>query len=130
MLGEIPEGAVARSFAHTSVFVASAMARRSVWRGLPRRQFLAGVCGLLGWTMLHGCTAPAIRNQSPEDEELESNTHLVGEYAVPFGMVIQKVEGIALVNGLPGTGAIAPPRRNATRCCAICKRAACPSRRA
>lgn len=82
---------------------------------LPRRQVLAGMCGLIGVSMLGGCTAPAIRTQSPEDEELESNTHLVGEYAIPFGMVIQKVEGIALVNGLPGTGGDCPPssQRNA-----------------
>ncbi len=80
-----------------------------------RRRLLAGMCGLFGWTLLGGCTAPAIRLQNPADEELESNTKLVGEYAVPFGMVIQKVEGIALVNGLPGTGGDCPPspQRNA-----------------
>jgi len=106
---------VASSFAHSLTIHSSAFARRSVWCGVPRRQFLASMCGLVGWTMLSGCTAPAIRTQSPEDEELESNTHLVGEYSVPFGMVIQKVEGIALVNGLPGTGGDCPPspQRNA-----------------
>jgi hypothetical protein len=82
------------------------------WR-LPRRTFISGLCGFLGWTMLGGCTTPlAFRSQSPELEEeaeIEADTKLVGNYAIPFGMVIQKVEGLALVTGLPGTGGDCPP---------------------
>lgn len=78
-----------------------------------RRSFLSGLCGVVGWTLLGGCTTPlSFRSQSPEadeEEELESDTKLVGDFAIPYGMVIQKVEGLALVTGLPGTGGDCPP---------------------
>jgi flagellar basal body P-ring protein FlgI len=47
-----------------------------------------------------------MRSQSPEDfsELLESNTRLIGEVARPFGHGYVKVESVALVTGLNGTG--------------------------
>ncbi|MEX0978593.1 MAG: flagellar basal body P-ring protein FlgI [Pirellulales bacterium] len=61
------------------------------------------VCGLLScW----GCAAPALRSQSPEEFAgvLESKTRLVGEVARPFGDKYVKVESMALVTNLDGTG--------------------------
>jgi flagellar basal body P-ring protein FlgI len=55
---------------------------------------------------LSGCAAPALRSQSPEDfsETLESKTKLIGEVARPFGHTHVKVESVALVTELDGTG--------------------------
>jgi flagellar basal body P-ring protein FlgI len=60
-------------------------------------------CSLLA---LSGCAAPALRSQSPEDFAglLESTTKLVGDVARPFGHTYVKVESVALVTGLDGTG--------------------------
>ncbi len=73
---------------------------------MPCRAWL--VCGLLA---LCGCAAPALRSQSPEDfsQVLESSTKLVGEVARPFGHTYVKVESVALVTGLDGTGGDPPP---------------------
>ncbi|MGE3809704.1 MAG: flagellar basal body P-ring protein FlgI, partial [Gemmataceae bacterium] len=73
---------------------------------MPCRAWLA--CGLLA---LCGCAAPALRSQSPEDfaQVLESSTKLVGEVARPFGHTYVKVESVALVTGLDGTGGDPPP---------------------
>ncbi|MEX0675563.1 MAG: flagellar basal body P-ring protein FlgI [Pirellulales bacterium] len=61
------------------------------------------VCGLLACS---GCAAPALRSQSPEEfvGVLESKARLVGEVARPFGHTYVKVESVALVTGLDGTG--------------------------
>lgn len=61
------------------------------------------VCGLLSCC---GCAAPALRSQSPEEFAgvLESKTRLVGEVARPFGDKYVKVESVALVTNLDGTG--------------------------
>ncbi len=55
---------------------------------------------------LTGCAAPALRSQSPESlsSSLESSTRLVGEVARPFGHTYVKVESVALITGLDGTG--------------------------
>ena len=61
------------------------------------------VCGLLSCS---GCAAPALRSQSPEEFAgvLESKTRLVGEIARPFGDKYVKVESVAMVTNLDGTG--------------------------
>lgn len=64
-----------------------------------------------GLLALVGCAAPALRSQSPEDlaELLDSDTTLIGEVARPFGHEYVKVESVALVTGLDGTGEDPPP---------------------
>ncbi len=64
-----------------------------------------------GWLALllllcGGCTAPALRSQSPEEfsEAVESRTHLIGDYARPFGNTHLKGESVGLVTGLANTG--------------------------
>lgn len=61
------------------------------------------VCGLLA---LSGCAAPALRSQSPEDlsEALDSKARLIGDVARPFGDRHVKIEAVAIVSGLDGTG--------------------------
>lgn len=107
---QFSEGAVANPFPNIPL---NQNVPPAEWR-LPRRGFITSVSGLLGWTLLSGCTSPfSFRSQSPEEEdekkELEFDTKYVGDFAIPFGMVIQKVEGLALVTGLPGTGGDCPP---------------------
>jgi len=55
---------------------------------------------------LAGCAGPALRSQSPEDisEAIDSKTRLVGDVARPYGNNYIKVESVALVTGLSGTG--------------------------
>jgi flagellar basal body P-ring protein FlgI len=66
------------------------------------------LCSVLA---LGGCATPALRSQSPEDfsELLESSTKLIGAAARPFGHTYVKVESVALVTGLDGTGEDPPP---------------------
>lgn len=61
------------------------------------------VCSLLVFT---GCAAPALRSQSPEDlsEALDSKARLIGDVARPFGDRHVKIESVAIVTGLDGTG--------------------------
>lgn len=59
-----------------------------------------------------GCAGPAIRSQSPEVEallSLEANTKLVADYAAAWGIDAQRIERVALVTGLAGTGGDSPP---------------------
>lgn len=69
----------------------------------PCHKWLA--CGLLA---IAGCAAPALRSQSPEEFnaalEVESKARLIGDVARPFGHTHVKVESVALVTGLDGTG--------------------------
>ena len=61
---------------------------------------------------LTGCTTPAIRSQSPDNEELPEipeTTQLVEDLARPTGLKTLAVEGIGLVVGLDGTGGDPPP---------------------
>ena len=54
-----------------------------------------------------GCAGPALRSQSPEEELdafVESNTRLVGDVAKPYGNTWVRIESVALVTNLPGTG--------------------------
>jgi flagellar basal body P-ring protein FlgI len=71
-----------------------------------RRAFLAACL-----TTLTGCSALAVRSQSPEDEveKIGSTVRTVGDLAVPFGMNSIAVEAVGLVSGLPGTGSDPPP---------------------
>ncbi len=62
---------------------------------------------------LAGCTTPAVRSQSPEDHlSVETQTKLVGDLASPFGMNWIKVEQVALLTGLAGTGSDPAPSPN------------------
>ena len=71
-----------------------------IWGGL-----LALACGC--WL---GCTGPAIRSQSPENEPPEQpEIELIGDLARSYGMDYVKVEGISLVSSLKGTGSDPPP---------------------
>src|SRR5262245_35031926 len=66
-------------------------------------------CGMLA---LAGCSERILRAQSPEDEadkKIESETKLVGDVAVPFGMQPMEVEAVGLVTGLDGTGSDPEP---------------------
>lgn len=59
-----------------------------------------------------GCAGPAIRSQSPEVEallSLEADTKLVADYAAAWGTDTQRIERVALVTGLAGTGSDPPP---------------------
>lgn len=59
-----------------------------------------------------GCAGPAIRSQSPEVEallSLEADTKLVADYAAAWGTDTQRIERVALVTGLGGTGSDPPP---------------------
>jgi flagellar basal body P-ring protein FlgI len=60
-------------------------------------------------TALVGCSGPFIRSQSPEPEIEMPTAKLVGDFAVPYGMHPVKVESIALVTNLPGTGSDPEP---------------------
>jgi len=66
---------------------------------------------IIGALSLAGCAAPALRSQSPEDftNVVESTTRLVGDVARPFGHFPVKIEAVALVTGLDGTGDDPPP---------------------
>lgn len=60
---------------------------------------------------LSGCMGPVFRQQSPdaalpplEEEETTGSARLVGSVAHPYGMNFVKIENVALVTGLSGTG--------------------------
>ncbi len=65
--------------------------------------------------LLGGCSAwnpLAVRSQSPDEAESEtesSNTRLVRDMAVPFGMFPIKIEAVGLITGLVGTGSDPSP---------------------
>jgi hypothetical protein len=79
-----------------------------------RRRFLQLLLAAAGGLHLTGCTSRLLRGQSPDpedyfDEELEKRVKLVGDITSTWGFHYQKVEGIALVTGLAGTGSDPPP---------------------
>jgi hypothetical protein len=78
---------------------------RSLW-AVSRRGAL--LCGLLVYA---GCSQFDVNSQSPEDpiEDSAASVKLVGEYARAVGLETRKIEGIALVTQLPGTGGDPPP---------------------
>jgi hypothetical protein len=80
---------------------------------MPQRFFSVWAVGLL---LLAGCNSPLIRSQSPEVDDLEEiadreerDVQFIGDMAVPAGMNFLTVHGVALVNGLDGTGSDPPP---------------------
>lgn len=81
---------------------------------MPRLLTTVWTIGLLS---VVGCNSPLFRSQSPEQADLEflteevedDATELVGYKTVPVGMNYLKIEGVALVNGLEGTGSDPSP---------------------
>ncbi len=70
--------------------------------------------GILGGILgIAGCTAPWIRVEDQHDVgailDATNSAVLVGELAGPWGLKMQKVEGIGLVVGLKGTGSDPAP---------------------
>jgi hypothetical protein len=53
--------------------------------------------------LLTGCTSPALRSQSPEENNTVVDTHtkLIGDFARPFGENYIEVKNVALVTNLP-----------------------------
>lgn len=76
---------------------------------------IGGICCFL--IVANGCSTPSLfRGQSPEpklsdivSDERTSGPYTVGDLAVPVGTVYQKVEAVALVTQLDGTGSNPPP---------------------
>ena len=67
----------------------------------------AGIVMTTAWPLSTGCTGPIFRPQSPEASLLDDETPqitLIGDVAHPYGMGYLKVESVALVTGLSGTG--------------------------
>ncbi len=67
----------------------------------------AGTLLLMAWTLSTGCTGPVLRPQSPENSLFEEDSPqitLIGDVAHPYGMGYVKVESVALVTSLAGTG--------------------------
>src|SRR4051794_20709917 len=68
----------------------------------------AAACALQSLAL--GCMGPIFRPQSPDAalkdvaEEPAGSTQLVGSVAHPYGMSFVKIENVALVTGLSGTG--------------------------
>src|SRR3981189_3045937 len=64
-----------------------------------------------GMFLLGGCSwGPSIRSQSPEEiNAAGSDTQLIGDLAVPFGLYPLTIESVGLVTGLPGTGSDPEP---------------------
>ncbi len=89
-------------------------------RAVKRKQWavVVGVVVGCGWVPV-GCNSPLIRTQSPEVEQAaapevdswadEESPQLVGDVTRTFGLHLLKVEGVALVNNLRGTGSDPPP---------------------
>jgi flagellar basal body P-ring protein FlgI len=73
----------------------------------------AACCALAALAV--GCMGPIFRPQSPDatltevDAESPASTQLVGAVAHPYGMNYVKIENVALVTGLAGTGEDPPP---------------------
>jgi flagellar basal body P-ring protein FlgI len=75
--------------------------------------YLLGLLGSLA--ILYGCSwfdGGTMRSQSPEEEQNGPKTRLVGDIVAPFGLYPVRVEAIALVTNLPGTGSDPPPSPN------------------
>jgi flagellar basal body P-ring protein FlgI len=53
-----------------------------------------------------GCAGPALRTQGPDEfaADVDSSTRLIGEVARPYNNNHMKLEAVALVTGLAGTG--------------------------
>lgn len=87
-------------------------------RLLARRRFFRLAWLLAGSAALPGCASSWVRGNKPGLDELDdpdaegkdpTEVETVGDLTRPFGVLGQKVESIALVTGLPGTGSDPPP---------------------
>jgi flagellar basal body P-ring protein FlgI len=79
-----------------------------LWRARAGILAAALVAGLAA-----GCAGTVVRPQSPEEPEAsEPGTRLIGDVAIPYGIHKVKVEAVALVTGLKGTGSDPPPSPN------------------
>jgi hypothetical protein len=87
-------------------------------RRLDRRRFFAWAWFLAGGFALPGCANSWLRGTKPGLDELDgpdadgkdpTDVETVGDLTRPFGVLGQKVESIALVTGLAGTGSDPPP---------------------
>lgn len=82
-----------------------------------RRRFLAFAWSVAALAVAPGCASTWLRGSKPPLEEWEKDsngkgpeeTETVGDLTRPFGVLGQKVESIALVTGLAGTGSDPPP---------------------
>ena len=93
--------------------------------GQSRKGVRAVTSKFIGWSsalfmllaFTSACTSPLIRSQSPELDLPEDTTaasevpttRLIGDVAKISGLHAMKVEGVGLVNRLPGTGSDPPP---------------------
>ncbi len=77
----------------------------------------SGVAGIFALLIIAaGCTDAVVRPQSPEEpSSRDTGTRLIGDVAVPFGTHDVKVEAVALVTGLKGTGSDPAPSPNRGR---------------
>ncbi|QEG34303.1 flagellar basal body P-ring protein FlgI [Bythopirellula goksoeyrii] len=73
-----------------------------------RLSLVIAISVVMAWT---GCMGPILRQQSPEltEEETKAELKLVGNATQPYGLSYVKVEAVALVTGLAGTGEDPPP---------------------
>jgi len=87
------------------------------WKITRRVALLTGIAATSA-TVIGGCASPFIRLQSPEAESIEADDEdgakLVGDFASPWGLKWLRVESIAMVNGLDGTGSapVSSPQRS------------------
>lgn len=85
------------------------------YRALPRLLVLAGVTASLA-----GCASSLFRGEEPEaalEKVVENKTPLISDVAFPYGLDYEKVEAVALVTGLGGTGE--DPRQSPQRAALI-----------
>lgn len=76
-----------------------------------------------------GCNGLSVRSQSPEDksEEASENRKLIGDVATPFGMHPVRIENVAIVTNLPGTGSDPVPSPERTKAIAELNRNGVPN---
>ena len=68
--------------------------------------------GGIVFLLVAGCSSLSFRGQSPEPvvstDDQNDGPQLVAQLTIPLGLTYQKVESVALVTGLPGTGSDPP----------------------
>jgi len=82
--------------------------------GLSKNLCYLGLCAACCAPLIGsvGCMGPILRQQSPESalaDDVDSATTFISDVAHPYGMNFLKVEAVALVTGLNGTGGDPPP---------------------
>jgi len=80
---------------------------------LPRKLWVVGLLAACYAPIVgvSGCMGPIFRQQSPESafEKNAADTTLISDVAHPYGMNYVKLEAVAMVTGLRGTGEDPPP---------------------